>query len=129
GHARATLTNHVVDVEASDQHTVKPWLGGKLDFSPAVVDLASAGFPLVGGRLDYLDHRPVAAIVYHARQHVIDLYVWPDASAAGTRAMETSAKHGYNVVHWSDGGMQYWAVSDLNAGELRTFAETYSAAR
>lgn len=129
GHARAVLTSHVVDIETSDQHTVKPWLSSKLDFSPPVVDLADAGFPLVGGRLDYLDHRPVATLVYHARQHVIDLYVWPERGSSGRVTAQTLAKQGYNVVRWGDAGMQYWAVSDLNAAELETFVAKYSAAR
>jgi anti-sigma factor (TIGR02949 family) len=129
GHARAVLTSHVVDIETSDQHSVKPWLSSRLDFSPPVVDLASEGFPLVGGRLDYLDHRPVAALVFRAREHVIDLYVWPDASSPRGQSTRTLAKQGYNVVHWSDAGMQYWAISDLNAAELATFAAAYSAAR
>jgi anti-sigma factor RsiW len=128
GHARAVLTSHTVDIETSDQHSVKPWLSSRLDFSPPVVDLGSQGFQLVGGRLDYLDHRPVAALVFHARQHVIDLYVWPDASPDG-RAARTLTARGYNVVHWSDAGMQFWAISDLNAEELATFAAAYSAAR
>lgn len=129
GHARAVLTSHVVDIETSDQHSVKPWLSSRLDFSPPVVDLGSEGFPLIGGRLDYLDHRPVAALVFHARQHVIDLYVWPDTSGAKGRSTQTLSAQGYNVVHWSDAGMQFWAISDLNAAELATFAAAYSAAR
>ena len=129
GHARAVLTSHVVDVETSDQHTVKPWLSSKLDFSPPVVDLADAGFPLVGGRLDYLDHRPVATLVYHARQHVIDLFVWPDQGSSSRTPMRTVSRHGYNVLHWSDGSMEYWAISDLNAVELTAFAERYSASK
>ena len=129
GHARAVITSHVVDIETSDQHTVKPWLSSKLDFSPPVVDLDSAGFPLAGGRLDYLDHRPVATLVYHARQHIIDLYVWPDQSSSSIASAQTLSKDGYNVVHWRDVGMQYWAISDLNAAELETFAARYSEAQ
>lgn len=129
GHARAVLTSHTVDIETSDQHSVKPWLSSRLDFSPPVADLGSEGFPLVGGRLDYLDQRPVAALVFHARQHVIDLYVWPDSSPPDERSARTLSAHGYNLVHWSDAGMQFWAISDLNAEELATFAAAYSAAR
>lgn len=129
GHARAVLTSHVVDVETSDRHTVKPWLSGKLDFSPRVVDLAEAGFPLAGGRLDYLDGRPVAALVYRSRQHVIDLFVWPDRDSASTDApMQGLSERGYNVLHWRADGMQYWAISDLNAAELDAFARSYSSA-
>src|SRR4051812_16230205 len=98
-HARATLTNHATDVASSDQHTVKPWLSSKLDFSPPVIDLTTTGFPLRGGRLDYVDGRPVAVLIYTHRQHVIDLYVWP-VRAAGDEASRTrtSAKNGFNMV-------------------------------
>ena len=120
-HARATVTAHQIDVASTDRHTVKPWLSAKLDFSPRVVDLADAGFPLRGGRVDYVDHRPVAVLVYTARQHVIDLYAWP-ASAARERAY---AKNGYNVVSFRDGDLAYWAISDLNAADLRTFTEKF----
>ena len=119
----------LADVASSDQHTVKPWLSGKLDFSPPVTDLTGAGFPLVGGRVDYVDHRPVAALVYRHREHVINVFVWPDRSAAGRTAPTHSAsKRGYNVVHWTDAGLAFWAISDLNAPEMKTFAETYAGA-
>jgi anti-sigma factor RsiW len=128
GHARSVLTSHLIDVASSDQHTVKPWLSSKLDFSPAVVDLAQAGFPLAGGRLDYLDDRPVAALVYRYRQHVIDLFVWPQAKPGDAPLREVS-RRGYNVMRWSEGGMSYWAVSDVNPAEMKKFVEAYSQAR
>ncbi len=128
GHARAILTTHLTEVASSDQHTVKPWLSSKLDFSPPVTDLTTAGFPLAGGRLDYVDSRPVAALVYRHRQHVIDLFVWPDAKAARS-SMQASAKQGFNMLHWSDAGMTFWAISDVNAEDLKTFAETYASAK
>jgi anti-sigma factor RsiW len=128
GHARATLTNHMTEVASSDQHAVKPWLSAKLDFSPPVTDLTTAGFPLVGARLDYLDSRPVAALVYRHRQHVINLFVWPDAKA-GNASLRASSKQGYNLLHWGNAGMTFWAISDLNAAEIKTFAETYAAAK
>jgi len=128
GHARAVVTSHVADVASTDQHTVKPWLSGKLDFSPPVTDLADAGFPLAGGRLDYLDNRPVAALVYRYRQHVINLFVWPDEKS-GRVPTQALSKHGYNVLRWSDAGMTFWAISDVNAADLKTFAETYASAR
>ena len=128
GHARAMLTNHLTEVASSDQHTVKPWLRSKLDFSPPVTDLTTAGFPLVGGRLDYVNQRPVAALVYRHRQHVIDLFVWPDAQA-GPSAMQASSKQGFNMLSWSSAGMVFWAISDLNAADIRTFAETYASAK
>ena len=129
GHARSVLTSHVADVATSDQHTVKPWLSGKLDFSPPVTDLTGAGFPLLGGRLDYLDNRPVAALAYQHRQHLINLFVWPERKAARGVPMQSFAKQGYNVLHWSDGGMVFWAISDLNAGELKDFAQAYASAK
>ena len=127
GHARSIVTNHVIEVASSDQHTVKPWLSSKLDFSPPVPDLAAAGFPLAGGRLDYLDNRSVAALVYRYRQHVIDLFVWPDEKS-GDAQPRALAKNGYNVLHWTSGGMSFWAISDVNAAELKTFAEAYASA-
>jgi mycothiol system anti-sigma-R factor len=129
GHARSVLTGHLADVASSDQHTVKPWLSSKLDFSPPVTDLTSAGFPLVGGRLEYLDKRPVAALVYGHRQHLINLFVWPDPKARNATPMRTLSKHGYHLLHWTDAGMTFWAISDLNPAEITTFAETYASAR
>jgi anti-sigma factor RsiW len=127
GHARSIVTGRLIEVASSDQHTVKPWLSGKLDFSP-VTDLKGEGFPLAGGRLDYLDGRTVAALVYGYRQHVINLFVWPD-SKSGPRPPQGLAKNGFNVLHWSDAGMTYWAISDVNAAELKTFAEAYASAK
>lgn len=119
GHARSIVTSHLVEVASSDQHSVKPWLSSKLDFSPPVPDLSAAGFELAGGRLDYLDNRPVAALVYRSRQHVINLFVWPADNLGG---QHVASKNGYNVVGWSRSGMTFWAISDINAAELRTFA-------
>jgi anti-sigma factor RsiW len=129
GHARAVLTSHLVDVETSDRHTVKPWLSSKLDFSPAVKDLDAQGFRLVGGRLDYVANRPVAALVYLRRKHVIDLFVWPDETAGARLRSHRLSKHGYNLLNWTEGGMRYWIVSDLERTELEAFAESYAAAQ
>lgn len=128
GHARAIVTNHLMEVASSDQHTVKPWLSGKLDFSLPVPDLATAGFPLAGGRLDYLDNRAVAALVYRSRQHVIDLFVWPD-SKPGDTPPHTLARQGYNVLWWKQDGMNYWAISDVNAADLKSFSAAYASAK
>jgi anti-sigma factor RsiW len=122
GHVRSLMVNHLTDVASTDQHTVKPWFDGKLDFAPAVVNLADHGFPLVGGRLDYLGSRPVAALVYGRQRHFINLFVWP--AAAGTGGPDrTLTRHGFNLIHWSASGMTYWVVSDLNPAELGEFAE------
>jgi anti-sigma factor RsiW len=121
-HVRSLLVNHLTDVATSDQHTVKPWFNGKIDFSPPVVDLAGAGFPLAGGRLDYIGGRVVAALVYKRQAHLINLFVWP-ASPAGTT---TTSRDGYNMENWSEGGLTFWAVSDVSAGDINKFRETYS---
>ncbi len=119
-HLRSLEANHLMDVASTDQHTVKPWFDGKLDFSPPVEDLASDGYPLVGGRLDYLEGREVAALVYQRRKHFINVFVWPDASGlSSARAMESW--RGYNLMRWSRGGFQFWAASDVSAPDLAEF--------
>jgi anti-sigma factor RsiW len=125
--ARATLTGHVTDVASSERHTVKPWLTSKLDFSPPVTDLSAEGFPLIGSRLDYVDRRPVAVLVYGRRRHVIDLFVWPHDGEKSVPVSLVPSKRGYQMAHWTDGGMTFWAVSDLNAAELKAFGEKFSA--
>ena len=129
GHSRSILTNHQIDVASSDQHTVKPWLSSKLDFSPTVTDLTTAGFPLRGGRLDYVDNRPVAVLIYGHRQHVIDLFIWPDDAALDMSRTRSFSKRGLNVLQWSAAGMTYWAVSDVNSSDLEAFAERYASAK
>jgi anti-sigma factor RsiW len=114
-----------MDVESTDQHTVKPWFDGKLDFAPPVVDLATQGFPLVGGRLDYIGRRNVAALVYQRQKHFINLFIWPEENS-GTRLPEVQTIQGYNVVSWSRKAMDYFAVSDLNSTELGQFANLLS---
>jgi anti-sigma factor RsiW len=118
-HARALLTDHAFDVASSDQHTVKPWFAGKLDFSPPVRDLGADGFPLIGGRLDYLDHTRVAVLAYRKRQHEIDVFVWPVGSGVSAVSGLTRSRRGYNVVRWSEGGMNFCAVSDVEPDDLQ----------
>jgi len=115
-HIRSLLASHLMDVPSSDHHTVKPWFTGKLDFAPEVPDLSGEGFTLVGGRLDYLNGRTVAALVYRRRNHTVNLFTWP--SQAADHAAQRSTRDGFHVVHWNRGGMEWWAVSDLNADEL-----------
>jgi anti-sigma factor RsiW len=119
-HVRSLMAGHLTDVISSNQHTVKPWFEGKLDFSPVVEDLSAQGFALVGGRLDYLDGHPVAAIVYRRHAHVINLFVWAQPNAAEA-SLTTKTRDGYNLAHWSDAGMTYWAASSVNLAELREF--------
>ena len=121
-HVRSLLATHLLDVPSTDQHTVKPWFDGKLKFAPPVHDFAEHGFRLTGGRLDYFDGREVAALVYQRRLHLINLFIWPSASGHNTAA-ESFTKDGYNVSHWDRDGFSFWAVSDVNAEDLRAFAD------
>jgi anti-sigma factor RsiW len=123
-HVRSLMANHLTDVPSSDQHTVKPWLDAKLDFAAPVADLSSQGFPLIGGRLDYLDNHSAAALVYQRRKHFINLFIWPKTSRDST-AQTIVARQGYHLLHWSDGDFAYWAVSDVNTGDLQNFKELF----
>jgi len=121
-HLRSLTANHLTDVLSSNQHTVKPWFDGRLNFTPPIEDLGADGFPLVGGRLDYLDNHPVAAVVYRRRQHIINLFISPAEHVADTLAV-TQVRGGYNIVHWTKSGMAYWAVSSVSGTELARFAQ------
>jgi len=115
-HVRATLGQHLVDVASSDHHIVKPWLSAKLDFSPSVRELQLAGSVLLGGRIDYLDGRPVAALVYRQGEHIVNSFVWPTTGAYSAAVFST--ERGFQVAHWARGGMNHWVISDLNRQEF-----------
>lgn len=129
GHVRSLMANHLTDVPSSDQHTVKPWFHGRIDLAPPVDDLAPQGYRLVGGRLDYLDRQPAAALVYQHREHPINLFVVAAPETGNDKPGEITSlsERGYNVLHWTAGGMAFWAVSDLDLAELKEFARLYQA--
>jgi len=126
-HLRSLQAGHLTDVLSTDQHTVKPWFNGKLDVAPPVVNLTAQGFTLIGGRLDYVDTRPIGAIVYRRRSHVINLFVAQTASTE-RRAAKIEALQGFNIRRWSERGLNYWAVSDIAADELAEFGEKFESA-
>jgi anti-sigma factor RsiW len=126
-HLRSLQAGHLTDVLSTDQHTVKPWFNGRLDVAPPVVDLTAPGFTLIGGRLDYVDARPIGAIVYRRRSHVINLFVAQTASTE-RRAAKIESLQGFNIRHWSERGLNYWAVSDLAKDELAEFGEKFENA-
>lgn len=117
-HVRSLMQDKPVQIASSERHTVKPWFGGKIDFSPNVKDLAAQGFPLVGARVDYVGGRRVAVLVYMRRLHVINVFIWP-STGEGPRGPQAISLHGYNGLDWTAGDMTQWAVSDLNVPELR----------
>jgi anti-sigma factor RsiW len=121
-HIRSLQPGHLIDVPSSDRHTVKPWFQGKLDFSPPVPDLSELGWTLVGGRLDYVDGRPVAALVYQRRQHEINVFLWPSHNSALYDNVRQENAQGYQILHWNGAETTYWVVSDLNNAELLDFA-------
>jgi anti-sigma factor RsiW len=124
-HVRSLQANHLMDVVSTDQHTVKPWFSGKLDFSPPVADLADIGFPLVGGRLDHLAGRDAAALVFRRRQHVINVFIWP--ASGGVIAQATARKDGYSARSWAEGDLDFMAVSEIPDGDLGQFVDAFRA--
>jgi anti-sigma factor RsiW len=126
-HVRSLIGTHLTDVISSDQHTVRPWFEGKLDFAPSVADLSGQGFPLVGGRAEYINGRSVAALVYERRKHFINLFVWPGATGNQDVKGE-KPQRGYNIVRWRAAGMNYSAVSEIAEEDLRKFAVGFSEA-
>jgi anti-sigma factor RsiW len=123
GHTRSLMASQPVDVISSDQHTVKPWFNGRIPESPRVVDLSKQDFPLVGGRIDVIDRRPVPTLVYRHRQHLISLTAVP--ASTPLPALPVHAADGYNILRWTDDGVSYWAISDLGLPELTTFEQLF----
>ena len=125
-HVRSLMVDHLADVASTDEHTVKPWFNGKVNFSPPVSDLAKQGFPLIGGRLDYLDNKPVAALVYQRDKHIINVFVWPSASS---REIDSSSynQQGYHVIRWASAAFNFCVVSDLEITQLQQFATLLAA--
>jgi anti-sigma factor RsiW len=121
-HIRSLMPGHLTDVVSSNQHNVKPWFNGRVDMSPTVPDLSANGFPLVGGRLDYVNGRAVPVIVYSRRSHLINVYEWPESAATH---FEPRNVNGYHLVEWYRSGIEYWAVSDLNDEELNAFVRAF----
>lgn len=119
-HVRSLMADHLEDVKSTDQHAVKPWFNGQVDFSPPVKDFKDQGYPLLGGRIDYVDERPTAALVYGRAKHIINLFIWPAEGDASTP--QSLSRRGYNLLHWTQSGLEFWAVSDLNREELIEFA-------
>ncbi|MES1195646.1 MAG: anti-sigma factor, partial [Steroidobacter sp.] len=124
-HVRSLEENHLIDIANSNHHVIKPWFAGRVDYSPMVVDLSGKGFELVGARLDYLQHRKVAALVYRHGAHVINVFMWP--SSETDKLPRLMAKQGYNIEYWDRDGMSYWAVSDMNRAELAEFANAFDS--
>ncbi|HMA20703.1 MAG TPA: hypothetical protein VKO87_07855, partial [Gemmatimonadaceae bacterium] len=123
-HVRSMLPGHLLDVTSTDRHTVKPWFAGKTDIAPQVYDLSQRGFPLLGGRLDYVDGHSVAALAYGRRLHTINVFVWRHAD--GEPAPGSFTARGYSLVHWTSNGLSYWAVSDAALSEVEAFRDAYT---
>lgn len=127
-HVRSLMAEHLTDIRSTDRHTVKPWFSGRLDFSPPIHDLAPHGFVLVGGRLDYVNHRQVAALVYQYRKHIINLFIWPAAGDTSATNFDVSRWQGYAAYEWTQAGMRFWAVSEINENDLSQFANLLRSA-
>jgi anti-sigma factor RsiW len=126
-HVRSLMGEHLMDVRSPDQHTVKPWFVGKTDFAPRVLDLTAKGFPLLGGRIEYIHGHTAAALVYGRRRHIVNVFMWP--AAASENAQASRQYHGYAMLHWVADGLSYWAVSDAAPVELEAFRQAYESTR
>lgn len=126
-HVRSLIGTHLLDVPSSDQHTVKPWFNGRLDYAPPVEDLAASGFTLVGGRLDYVGHRRVAVLTYHYHKHVLDVYVFPETDPGAESPASTLVRDGYSLARWHDDGMVWWAITDAAPDSLAAFKVALNA--
>ena len=124
-HVRSLIGDHLTDVQSTDQHTVKPWFAGKIDFAPRVVDLTAEGFPLLGGRVDYVRGHTTAALVYGRRRHFVNLFIWPVGSSDAGQGSHQS--NGYSLLHWVSGGLSYWAVTDASASDLEAFRQAFNS--
>lgn len=127
-HVRSLQGGHLIDVVSSDRHTVKPWFAGRIDYVPPVVDLSAAGFPLVGGRLDYVDSQPVAVMIYRRGHHIINLYVWPVHGGVRPLAADLIQRSGFTMLHRTRAGMNFWCVSDAGVPEMHAFQAALSSA-
>jgi anti-sigma factor RsiW len=126
-HVRSLIGDHLTDVRSTDQHTVKPWFAGKIDFAPRVVDLTAKGFPLLGGRVDYVHGHTTAALAYGRRRHIVNLFIWPSGQSDG--GTQPAPYNGYSLKHWTADGMSYWLVSDASPADLEAFRKAYDGAR
>ena len=126
-HVRSLIGDHLTDVRSTDQHTVKPWFAGKIDFAPRVVDLTAKGFPLLGGRVDYVHGHTTAALAYGRRRHIVNLFIWPSGRSDDGAVSE--ARNGYSLKHWTADGMSYWLVTDAAPADLDAFRSAYEGAR
>jgi len=124
GHVRSLMVDHAVDIATSDQHTVKPWFNGKVDFAPPVADFKANGFPLVGGRVDYIGGRPAAVLVYKRNQHFVNVFIWP-AGKEESQALRNATYQGYHLLRWSGSGLTFWAVSDVNSADMESLARLF----
>lgn len=125
-HVRSLMADHLTDVLSSDHHTVKPWFAGKVPFAPIVPELQAQGFPLIGGRAEFVAGHTAAALVYGRGLHKINLFIWP--ATADDIGASKKTYNGYSLVHWRDRGLSYWAVTDAAASELDAFEQAFLAA-